>query len=469
MSVTQQQYNALQSRFSFLEAVYRIAESFVSLDSYDKVVDRALQNLGMVSRASRAYLFQFDEEKSVMDNTHEWCNQGVSSEIENLQGLPLDTFPWWTKKLYNHEIIEVHDVDAMGDEAKAEREILQAQDIKSILVLPVDVEGNVRGFVGLDNVDNAGGWDTQTREYLSVAANMVGMAIKRDENERQIVSQKDTLEAAYEELKSTQARLLQSEKLAGIGQLAAGVAHEINNPVAFVKSNMENLTRYFNSMKELFQMYRTGADRASIEKKEKEKKLDFIIDDTDALLDESKEGLVRVTDIVKSLREFAHVDREKKYGHADINAGLKSSLVMARNEIKYYADVTTDLGDIPAVYCNIGELDQVFLNILVNAAQAIASQKRSDRGRITIRTRQEPDRVVCEIEDDGPGISDEARARIFEPFYTTKAVGEGTGLGLSIAYDIIVNHHHGEITAAPAADGRGTCFSIRLPIRKEET
>jgi signal transduction histidine kinase len=172
---------------------------------------------------------------------------------------------------------------------------------------------------------------------------------------------------------------------------------------------------------------------------------------------------------VKNLKDFARSDAKRETEAMDINACVRTTVQIAHNEIKYHADVEKDLGELPPVVCNSGEINQVLLNILINAAQAIKSQNREQRGRIVIRTRQEADRVVCEIEDDGPGISEEARARIFEPFYTTKAVGEGTGLGLSIAYDIIVNHHHGEITAAPAADGHGTCFSIRLPIRKEET
>jgi signal transduction histidine kinase len=464
MTAVRDDYATLQRRFSYLQAVYRIAESFVSLDSYDRAIERALQNLGMVSGASRAYLFVFNEDEQVMDNTHEWCARGVRPEIENLQGLPLDTFPWWTKKLRNHEVIEVNDVDAMGDEAKAEREILQAQDIKSILVLPVDIEGTVHGFVGLDNVDTNGEWNEETRGYLAVAANMIGMTITKSEHEQRIVRQKERLEAAYEELKSAQARLLQSEKLAGIGQLAAGVAHEINNPVAFVKSNTEHLGDYFATIKDILQLYRSGADREQIQKKEACGKIDFLIEDIEDMVTENREGLQRVTDIVKSLREFAHVDARDQYAFADINEGLRSALVMARNEIKYYADVATEFGDIPQIYCNIGALDQVFLNILVNAAQAIASQQRSDRGRIAVRTAREGDRVICEIEDDGPGISEEVADKLFDPFFTTKDVGKGTGLGLSISYDTVVHKHEGTITVGCGVEGT-TVFRIELPIR----
>lgn len=267
---------------------------------------------------------------------------------------------------------------------------------------------------------------------------------------------------AEEELKNAQAQLVQSERLAAIGQLAAGVAHEINSPLGFVAANSETLAGYLNGMTRIVRLYRAGEDPAAIRRAEEELDIDYVLDDAVDLLKDNADGLARITEIVRNLRSFARIDQTNKHTEADLNEGVRSALLMARNEIKYVAETTTDLGDIPRVVCNMGEINQVLLNIFVNAAHAIKDGERPGKGRVSVRTFDDNASVYCEIADNGPGIPPEVRDKIFEPFFTTKETGKGTGLGLSISYDIIVNRHGGDITVDTSAE-KGTTFSIKLP------
>jgi len=291
----------------------------------------------------------------------------------------------------------------------------------------------------------------------------------------------EELEKSNKELKETQSQLVQSEKLASIGQLAAGVAHEMNTPVGFVASNFETLENYIKKIQELLQMY--GELLGEIENSEKtellgkadtigksrnDMKIDFILKDLSGLFNDSREGIDRITSIVQNLKDFSRIDQPGSLNKYNINDGIKATLVVAQNEIKYEADVETKLSKVPLIFCDAGQINQVLLNIIINAAQAIKSQKRNDKGTITIKTYVTDDDVVCEISDDGPGIEPDKLSNIFDPFFTTKPVGEGTGLGLSISYDIIAIKHKGKILVDSSV-GKGTKFTIKLPINKKET
>jgi signal transduction histidine kinase/HAMP domain-containing protein len=284
-----------------------------------------------------------------------------------------------------------------------------------------------------------------------------------------------TLEQTNKELIGTQSQLIQSEKLASIGLLAAGVAHEMNNPIGFVASNFETLENYVVKFKNLLSMYEELVGEieksaivdliikgVTIEKTRKDYKIDFILEDIQSLFDESREGLDRVTKIIQSLRDFSRIDQVTDICEFDLNQGIRDTLVVAKNEIKYDCNIKTEFAEIPPVSCNPGQINQVILNILVNAAHAIKSQNRGESGTIAIRTYTADEKVVCEITDDGPGIPSEIITKIFDPFFTTKPVGKGTGLGLSISRDIIVNKHKGELLVDSTV-GKGTTFTIKLP------
>ncbi len=275
------------------------------------------------------------------------------------------------------------------------------------------------------------------------------------------------LEGAYSELKSAQSRMLQQDKMASIGQLAAGVAHEINNPMGFIISNLNSLKKYTdkvisftNFQSEAIEKLLLNADVHQIadDLKEQKKtlKLDYILSDLDNLIQESLEGAERVRKIVQELKSFSRIDASD-FKAEDINEGLESTIKMVWNELKYNAIVTKEYGEIPYTICNLGQLNQVFMNILVNAAQAMETQ-----GEISIRTSSDNGNIYVTISDTGTGIAADKLNRIFEPFYTSKDVGKGTGLGLSIAYDII-KKHNGEIQVESEV-GKGTTFTLVLPI-----
>jgi two-component system NtrC family sensor kinase len=290
----------------------------------------------------------------------------------------------------------------------------------------------------------------------------------------------EELKKAHRELKETQSQLVQSEKLASIGQLAAGVAHEMNTPMGFVAGNFQTLESHLKKILGLFEMHDKLAGQVETSENPQlrtivdgigqfrdDMQIDFILEDIQRLFDDSREGLGRTIEIIQNLRDFSRIDQPGSRGEYDLNEGIKATLVVAGNEIRYDADVKTDLAKLPLIYCHCGQINQVLLNILLNAAQAIKSQERDDRGTITIRTYASDDGSVCEISDDGPGIPPENISKIFDPFFTTKPPGKGTGLGLSVSYGIIVNKHNGELLVDSTA-GEGTKFTIKLPIGKKE-
>jgi len=276
------------------------------------------------------------------------------------------------------------------------------------------------------------------------------------------------LQEAYAELKQTQSQMLQQEKMASIGQLAAGVAHEINNPVGFIASNLGSLQRYGARLSAFMEFQSQMLEEAGkadvlarVNGRRAKDKIDFILGDVEDLISESLEGCERVRQIVADLKGFSRVDQAERQ-LADINECLESTLNIVRNELKYKATVVKEYGEIEPLECYPQQLNQVFMNLLVNAAQAIETS-----GRITVRTWCEPGYVCVAVADNGRGIAPEDLDRIFEPFFTTKEVGQGTGLGLSIVYDIVTKNHHGEISVE-SAPGEGTVFTIRLPASGPE-
>ena len=262
-------------------------------------------------------------------------------------------------------------------------------------------------------------------------------------------------------------QLLQSEKMASIGQLSAGIAHELNNPIGFVSSNLGSLENYLHDLMKIIQAFQaaaaTGGEQvpalAAAASVAREHDLEFLEEDIFELLRESRDGLNRLRKIVQDLKTFSRTG-EQDWQEADLQQGLDSTLNIVWNELKYHCTVKKEYAPIPPVSCVISQLNQVFMNLLVNAGQAIET-----RGEIIIRTFSPDAAHVCvEIEDNGKGIPPEHLNRIFEPFFTTKPVGKGTGLGLSVSYGII-ERHRGRIDVS-SEPGRGSCFRITLPIHQ---
>jgi two-component system, NtrC family, sensor kinase len=281
------------------------------------------------------------------------------------------------------------------------------------------------------------------------------------------------IEAAYSQLRQTQTQLLQSEKMASIGQLAAGVAHEINNPIGYVHSNLGSLQSYVRNLFTLLQAFDevtqqlAGAPDAPalavVEDLKRRLDYDFLVQDLPQLLSESREGIERVKKIVSDLRDFSHGGNADEWLQADLHRGLDSAINIVWNDLKYKARVHREFApDLPQILCLPSQLNQVFLNLLVNAGQAISS-----KGEIRIVTGHTDDELFVQVSDNGCGIAPDNLKRIFDPFFTTKAVGTGTGLGLALSYGI-VQKHNGRIEVHSEL-GVGTRFTVWLPRQQPDT
>ena len=311
--------------------------------------------------------------------------------------------------------------------------------------------------------------ERELREAAARREHRLAEEAERKRSDEYLQRTNQDLKTTNERLHETQNQLLQAEKMASIGQLAAGVAHEINNPIGYVHSNLGTLEKYLREVFLVLAAYEAaeaalapealGALRALKQKAD----LAFLREDIGSLMSESKDGITRVKKIVQDLKDFSHVGAQDEWQWANLHQGIESTLNIVNNEIKYKAQVIKKYGELPEIECLPSQLNQVFLNLLVNAGHAI-----EERGTITIRSGMaDENEAWIEIADTGKGIAPEHLNRIFDPFFTTKPVGKGTGLGLSLSYGIV--QKHGGRIEVESALGKGTTFRIRLPVRHVDT
>lgn len=291
---------------------------------------------------------------------------------------------------------------------------------------------------------------------------------------QELLQANEELKVLNAKLSATQDKLVQSEKLASIGQLAAGVAHEINNPIGYIFSNFGTLEGYLAQLFQMLAAYEAAEPLLTNTPEGKllrqirhEIDLDYLKEDIPNLMRESREGISRVRKIVSDLKDFSRVGSSQEWVWANLHKGIDSTLNIVNNEIKYKAEVERHYGELPDVECLPSEINQVIMNLLINAAQAIHVSKGVIRVRTGTASEAGIEQVWIEIEDNGAGIPPEHISRIFDPFFTTKPVGKGTGLGLSLSYGIVQKHAgHIDVTSQP---GQGTCFRITLPVHHEAT
>ncbi len=330
-----------------------------------------------------------------------------------------------------------------------------------IITSKTDIDDKIRGL-------NAGADDYlfkpyNPKEFTAKVNALFRMKKMQMETERNILARSNMeLQEVNKKLKNTQAQLVQNEKMVALGHLVAGIAHEINNPLSFVISNVRIFDEVFQDYQQLFDLYHNAKDSLSsqhlqrVDELEKQIDLAFLQTEVPRLSKDVHEGLERIRKIVLDLRNFSRLD-EAEQKRANIIAGLESTLNLLQHQLKNNIEVSKEYGDIPEINCFPSQLNQVFMNVLVNAIQAIPN-----KGKIIIRTFQEEGMICIQIIDNGKGIDQETLAHIFEPFFTTKQVGDGTGLGLSISYGII-DKHNGTI-AYSSELGKGTTCTIKIPV-----
>jgi len=335
--------------------------------------------------------------------------------------------------------------------------------LERLISVPVIEDDAVRMIVGVGN--KRADYTDRDVDALSLIGNDLWRITRRARAEAALKLQLHDLSALNQRLAEAQSQLVQSEKMASVGQLAAGVAHEINNPVGFVKSNLGTLAQYAGKLLEIYRKYQAVAfsgkaldatEKEAFRVAEERADIDFVLDDLPRLIAESQEGVERVSRIVLDLKNFSR-SGDTHWDWSDLVAGLESTLNVVWNQIKYKAELVRELAPLPPVFCVASQINQVLMNLLLNASQSI-----QEHGRITLRSGVGDDQVWIEVQDTGCGIPAEHQARIFEPFFTTKPPGQGTGLGLSISADIVRRHRgHIDVESTP---GVGTRFRVWLPV-----
>ncbi len=366
--------------------------------------------------------------------------------------------------------------DVQQDHRFAKDPIVRQKQIRSLICLPVIHQGDLIGMLYAENNLSSGVFTGQRVQFLKLLSGQVAVSLenalqyerleqKVAERTTEVMQQKEALEKSLAELKMAQAKLVESEKMASLGQLTAGLAHEINNPINFVSVGVNNLRQNFEELKTALQSYLSldpAEDNREALQRIADKKLHRhiadTVEDSDEMFRSVQNGVNRTVSIVKSLRNFSRLD-EGEFKVVDLHEGLDSTLEILQSQIKKKADVVRHYGELPPVECAAGKINQVFMNIINNALQAIP-----DHGVLTLTTGYSPEKkeVSVAISDTGSGMSDEVKRRLFEPFFTTKPVGDGTGLGLSISYGII-NDHKGRIEVE-SEEGKGSTFTIYLPV-----
>jgi signal transduction histidine kinase len=440
-----------RDRAAYRRAVREISEAMVSMLSIKEIVDRILVAVTDTMGVERAVVLLLEEEGRRLRPT---ASRGEWDQDALLLDLPAE-HPICKQLWMRREELSRLDFDDEPDPEVRDacRDVFDTLEVE--LLVPILFGVDLLGVIGVGRKLSGDRLGVDDRQLLRTLANQSSIAIENAKAFDEIAKLNETLEARVDErtreLQTTQQQLLQSEKMRTLGQLVAGVAHEINNPIGFVHANLQLLTEY---MDRLLAGQQRGEDttrtREAIAK----------------LLSRSREGTQRVKQIVADLRTFSRMD-QAEVSEADLNVEIDGTLTLMEPRFKEGIEVVRDYDpDLPRVRCLAGQLNQVFLNLLINACDALEG-----RGRIRIRTRGFGDSVRLEFEDDGPGIAPAVVDRIFEPFFTTKPVGQGTGLGLSLSHGII-ERHGGHMTVASTPE-RGTVFVIELPrdaaLREEES
>ncbi|AFZ08814.1 multi-sensor signal transduction histidine kinase [Oscillatoria nigro-viridis PCC 7112] len=412
--------------------------------------------------------------------------EAKNADLPSLLGLvPAGVTGSHAERIANLEIIRVDDCGTLTD--PAEREFFRYIGFNSLLDIPLQTSAGKIGVICCSDSSSVRCWSDAEVELLVAVGNQLAIAINQAElytksvdSARIAQEQAAKLEVTLCELKLAQTQLVQAEKMSSLGQMVAGIAHEINNPVSFIFGNLTYTEEYTTNLMKLVQMYRDEYPEPSpaIQEEIEVLELDFVLDDLPKMVSSMQVGATRIRDIVRSLRNFSRLD-ESDMKKVNIHEGIDSTLMILEHRLKVQPDsvagteyhrpaiqIVKEYGQLPLVECYAGLLNQVFMNIIANAIDVL-QEPLENPGIIRIRTEVEGTLAVIRIADNGAGITDRVKQRIFDPFYTTKRIGSGTGMGLAISHSIIVEKHKGEIKCFSVV-GKGTEFIIEIPIKRTE-
>ncbi len=569
---------AVNKKLEIEKIISSVSSLFVELDDFDETINASLEIVGAYSGASRSYLFLLHDNQQNLKNTHEWSASGIEPLRFRLKSTPIESFSWWNEVLTKGGKVFYNDAFALPKDKKDEPFFQNNPNLNSLLIIPIETEGKVAGFIGFDDLGVKKPWDPEDLMVLRFFSELIGNALSRkrsemrymrlfaateqsadaivitDENgiiqyvnpsfekitgysKEEAIGRKTSLLKSgehstefyknlwntitrgevwhgrlrnrkkngeiYEDETSispvfnaqgkiinyvsvkrnvTKERLLESQlrqaqKLEAIGQLAAGIAHEINTPIQyigdnthFIQDSLDDLTRLIRSFRHLLDSIENNT--VSPEELEKlhqiiaEVDAEYLLTEIPTSLKQSLEGIDRITHIVQAMREFSHPGVKEKTS-MDINRAIENTLTVSRNEWKYTVEIVKHLDtNLPPIHCIQADINQALLNLIVNATHAIQDKLKIHpdlKGIIEIRTSIIDNYVEIQVEDNGIGIPKSIQDRIYDPFFTTKEVGRGTGQGLAITYNVIVEKHGGTITFI-SKENKGTTFIVRLPI-----
>lgn len=441
----------------------------------EKMMEIVIENAG----AERGYLLQYDDNDKLLVQAKGSLKSGIrvlqSKQIAQNNKLSLSIVQ---HVIENSEPLIVN--HAAEDSRFKDDPYIIKEHPASILCHPVFVKGRLTSIIYLENNSEIAVFTPEKLRILNLLSTQITISLEnallyQNLEEKvvsrtlEVVSQKETIEHAYSELRAAQSQMVHSEKMASLGQLTAGIAHEINNPINFISVGITGLEKNFRSFMKVVEKYEAISanteDPAAALKEIEALKKDIHYGDVKGfitgLMDDIKLGADRAAEIIQGLRSFSRLN-EAEFKAADLHEGLDATLVLLRTRTKNTINVIKEYDpDLPPINCNPGQLNQVFMNILTNAIEAIEMKTDQVAKEIRIKTTNKPDRIELRIKDNGIGIPEDIRQKIFDPFFTTKDVGKGTGLGLSIVFGII-KKHNGQIEVVSAPD-EGSEFIISLP------